>query len=106
MPLHVSADVTVPGDKSITHRALMLACAAVGESRLRGLLPGEDCRSTAGVLRALGAEVPDLPADGSEIVVRSAGLSAWRSPETVLDCGNSGTTARLMMGLLAGRPLH
>ena len=105
MKLRVSGEVTVPGDKSITHRALMLAAAAEGESRLAGLLPGADCRSTAAVLRALGCDVPDLPADGAEIRVPGRGLDAWRTPGSVLDCGNSGTTARLMMGLLAGRPL-
>jgi 3-phosphoshikimate 1-carboxyvinyltransferase len=104
MKLRVSGEVTVPGDKSVTHRALMLAAAARGESRLRGLLPGEDCRSTAAVLRALGCDVPDLPPDGGELRVRGGGLDAWRAPDGVLDCGNSGTTARLMMGLLAGRP--
>ena len=102
--LHVAGDVTVPGDKSITHRALMLAAVAEGQSRLRGLLPGEDCRSTAAVLRALGCAVPDPRADGGEIVVRGRGITAWAMPEGVLDCGNSGTTARLMMGLLASRP--
>jgi 3-phosphoshikimate 1-carboxyvinyltransferase len=104
MPLHVRGDARVPGDKSITHRALMLAAAAEGESRLSGLLPGEDCRSTAAVLRALGAAVPDPPADGREVRVRSGGLAAWREPAAALDCGNSGTTARLLMGLLAARP--
>lgn len=105
MKLRVSGEVSVPGDKSVTHRALMLAAAAHGESRLRGLLPGADCRSTAAVLRALGCDVPDLPPDGGEVRVRGAGLDAWRAPAGPLDCGNSGTTARLMMGLLAGRPL-
>src|SRR5690606_34989237 len=100
----ISAEVRVPGDKSLTHRALMFAAAARGESRLSGLLSGADCRSTAEVLRGLGVEVPALPADGSEIRVRSEGISAWRAPGAVLDCGNSGTTVRLMMGLLAGRP--
>ncbi|HEX8273207.1 MAG TPA: 3-phosphoshikimate 1-carboxyvinyltransferase [Longimicrobiaceae bacterium] len=104
MKLRVSGEIAVPGDKSVTHRALMLAAAARGESRLRGLLPGEDCRSTAAVLRALGCDVPHLPADGGEVRVRGGGLDAWRAPAGVLDCGNSGTTARLMMGLLAGRP--
>jgi 3-phosphoshikimate 1-carboxyvinyltransferase len=102
--LRVRGDVTVPGDKSITHRALMLAAVASGESRLRGLLAGEDCRSTATVLRALGCAVPDPDPRGGEIVVRGAGIGAWRAPRTPLDCGNSGTTARLMMGLLASRP--
>jgi len=104
MKLRVSGEVTVPGDKSITHRALMLAAAARGESRLRGLLPGEDCRSTAAVLRALGCDVPEPPAGGAELRVKGVGLEGWRAPERALDCGNSGTTARLMMGLLAGRP--
>jgi 3-phosphoshikimate 1-carboxyvinyltransferase len=104
MKLRVSGEVTVPGDKSITHRALLLAAAARGESRLRGLLPGEDCRSTAAVLRALGCEVPDLPLQGGEVRVPGRGLDAWRAPAAPLDCGNSGTTARLTMGLLAGRP--
>jgi 3-phosphoshikimate 1-carboxyvinyltransferase len=102
--LHVSGDVTVPGDKSLTHRALMFSAAARGESRLRGLLPGADCRSTASVLRALGCDVPDLSADGSEIRVHGRGIGAWTAPAAWLDCGNSGTTARLMMGLLASRP--
>ena len=104
MTFHIEAEFSVPGDKSLTHRALMFAAAATGESRLRGLLAGEDCRSTAAVLRALGAEVPDPPASGEEIVVTSRGIHSWRAPTEVLDCGNSGTTVRLMMGLLAGRP--
>jgi 3-phosphoshikimate 1-carboxyvinyltransferase len=102
--LHLSGDVHVPGDKSLTHRALMFAAAARGESRLRGLLPGADCRSTASVLRALGCDVPELPSDGSEIRLHGRGIAAWTAPAEWLDCGNSGTTARLMMGLLASRP--
>ncbi|HYH79265.1 MAG TPA: 3-phosphoshikimate 1-carboxyvinyltransferase [Longimicrobium sp.] len=104
MTYRISGTVRVPGDKSITHRALMLAACAQGDSRLSGLLPGEDCRSTASVLRALGCDVPEPPADGGEIVVRGRGIGAWRAPAAPLDCGNSGTTARLMMGLLASRP--
>jgi 3-phosphoshikimate 1-carboxyvinyltransferase len=100
----ISAEVRVPGDKSLTHRALMFAAAARGESRLSGLLPGADCRSTAAVLGALGVEIPLLPPDGSPIRVRSAGIDGWHPPREILDCGNSGTTVRLMMGLLAGRP--
>jgi 3-phosphoshikimate 1-carboxyvinyltransferase len=106
MKLHVSGDVTVPGDKSMTHRALMFSAVADGESRLRGLLPGADCRSTASVLRALGVAAPGPPADGSEIRVVGRGIGAWREPREWLDCGNSGTTARLMMGLLASRPFN
>ncbi|HEY0022562.1 MAG TPA: 3-phosphoshikimate 1-carboxyvinyltransferase [Longimicrobium sp.] len=106
MKLHVSGDVTVPGDKSMTHRALMFSAVADGESRLRGLLPGADCRSTASVLRALSVDVPVPPADGSEIRVVGRGIGAWTEPREWLDCGNSGTTARLMMGLLASRPFN
>lgn len=102
--LEVSGEVVVPGDKSITHRALMLAAAARGESRVIGALTGADCRSTAQVLRQLGCEVGEL-APGREVRVRGGGLDAWRAPGDPLDCGNSGTTARLMLGLLAGRPL-
>ena len=97
-------ELRVPGDKSITHRALLLATAARGESRLRGLLPGADCGSTARVLRRLGCEIPPLPADGSEIRIRGRGLEGWKAPGAPLDCGNSGTTTRLLMGLLAGCP--
>jgi len=104
MTLEVQGDVSVPGDKSLTHRALMFAAAATGESRLRGLLPGEDCRSTAAVLRALGCDVPPPPDAGGEVRVRGRGLAAWRAPAEPLDCGNSGTTARLMLGWLASRP--
>ncbi len=102
--MNVQGDLTIPGDKSLTHRALMFAAAGSGTSRLRGLLTGEDCLSTAAVLRSLGTSIPDLPRDGSELVLTSSGIGSWRQPADILDCGNSGTTARLMMGLLAGVP--
>jgi 3-phosphoshikimate 1-carboxyvinyltransferase len=102
--LVVHGDVAVPGDKSITHRALLFAGAAAGTSCIAGGLAGADCRSTARVLRQLGCEVSDLSAGGA-FRVRSGGLDAWRRPAEPLDCGNSGTTARLMLGLLAGRPI-
>ncbi|HEX8362969.1 MAG TPA: 3-phosphoshikimate 1-carboxyvinyltransferase [Longimicrobium sp.] len=104
MKLQIHGDTRVPGDKSITHRALMFAALCDGESRLSGLLPGEDCRSTAAVLRALGCDIPHLPADGAEIRVAGRGIEGLRRPVGELDCGNSGTTARLMMGILASRP--
>ena len=102
--LSVDGEVRVPGDKSITHRALMLAAAAQGESCLRGLLSGADCQSTAGALRAVGCQVPVIPPDGRGMRIRSHGLASWRAPTDWIDCGNSGTTARLLLGLLAGRP--
>ncbi|MEX2531380.1 MAG: 3-phosphoshikimate 1-carboxyvinyltransferase [Gemmatimonadota bacterium] len=94
--------IRVPGDKSISHRALLFATLATGESRLEGVLPGADCQSTANALRAMGVSVPELPLDGSPFSLRSAGMSALRAPSTPLDCGNSGTTARLLLGLLTG----
>lgn len=98
--------IRVPGDKSVSHRALLLAAVAEGESRLRGVLAGADCRSTAAALRALGAGVPDPPEDGGEIRVSGRGLRGLSAPDAPLDCGNSGTTARLLLGLLAGLPVE
>ena len=98
--------IRVPGDKSITHRALLLSVVARGESKLRGLLAGADCQSMASVLRELGAKVPEIPVDGSEVRIEGVGFSGLRSPELALDCGNSGTTARLLLGLLSGLPLE
>jgi len=98
-------NVRVPGDKSLTQRALILAALADGESRLSGLLYGGDAASTAGALRALGATIPPLPPDGSEVRVRGVGLRGLRSPASPLDLGNSGTGARLLLGVLAGSNL-
>ncbi len=97
----------LPGDKSISHRALLLALLAQGESRIRAAGDGEDVRSTAGVVQALGATVERLAERGGRVDYRvdSPGGSALAEPERILDCGNSGTTTRLVAGLLAGRPL-
>lgn len=92
----------VPGDKSLTQRALILAGLAGGESRLRGLLWGGDSASTAGALRALGVGVDDLPEGGGEVRVQGVGLRGLTAPKGVLDLGNSGTGARLLLGALAG----
>ncbi|HEX6941215.1 MAG TPA: 3-phosphoshikimate 1-carboxyvinyltransferase [Longimicrobiales bacterium] len=97
-------ELRVPGDKSITHRALMLSPLARGTSVLRGLLPGEDPWSTVRALRALGLAAPDLPGDGSAVAVSGHGLRAPKAPAAPIDCGNSGTTARLLLGLLSGYP--
>ncbi|MSR36925.1 MAG: 3-phosphoshikimate 1-carboxyvinyltransferase [Gemmatimonadetes bacterium] len=98
--------VTVPGDKSITQRALILSALAEGRSRLRGLLPGADPASTAGAVRALGAGIPALPPDGAEIVVHGRGLNGLAAPTALLDLGNSGTGTRLLMGVLAAQPFR
>lgn len=92
----------VPGDKSLTQRALILASLAEGESRLAGLLHGGDAASTARALRSLGAEIPPLPPDGGEVIIRGVGLRGLCAPKARLDLRNSGTGTRLLMGVLAG----
>ena len=94
--------VRVPGDKSISHRALLFGAIAEGTTRIEGLLPAEDPLSTAACLRAMGVAVSPIEA-GQPVLVEGVGLDGFQEPEDVLDCGNSGTTMRLMLGLLAGR---
>ncbi|MEN8374152.1 MAG: 3-phosphoshikimate 1-carboxyvinyltransferase [Gemmatimonadota bacterium] len=96
--------VRVPGDKSLTHRALLCAVLADGTSRLRGLLSAADPRATAAALRALAADLPRIPPDGGEVVVRGVGLRGLRGDAGLIDCGNSGTSARLLAGVLAASP--
>jgi len=97
--------VRVPGDKSLTQRALIFSALAEGESRLSGLLFGGDAASTAGALRRLGAGVPPLPPGGQAVRVDGVGLTGLRAPDGPLDLGNSGTGARLLLGVLAGSAL-
>ena len=100
--LSLQGCIRVPGDKSISHRALMLGAIAEGETQIQGLLLGEDPRSTAACFRALGAEISEL---NTELVkVQGIGLGNFQEPIDVLDAGNSGTTMRLMLGLLASHP--
>ena len=98
--------IQVPGDKSITQRALILGALADGESRIRGALLGADPRATGYALRALGASIAGLDggADG-EVRISGGGLRAWHRPNEVLDLRNSGTGARLLAGALAAQPL-
>jgi 3-phosphoshikimate 1-carboxyvinyltransferase len=98
---------SLPGDKSISHRALLLALLAEGETRIGGAGDGADVRSTAGVVSALGATVERAAERAGRVDYRviSPGGDALREPEGILDCGNSGTTTRLVAGLIAGRPL-
>jgi 3-phosphoshikimate 1-carboxyvinyltransferase len=98
-PLHGS--VAVPGDKSMSHRALLLAAIAEGDSHIRGFLEGEDTRATAAVLAQLGVHI-ETPAV-AERVVHGVGLHGLRGSSTPLDCGNAGTGMRLLSGLLAGQ---
>ena len=101
--------VRVPGDKSISHRALMFAALAVGTSRVTGLLEGEDVLATAAALRAMGATIervarPD--ANGAEWVIHGVGVGGLLQPDQALDMGNSGTSTRLLMGLVASHPIQ
>lgn len=96
-------NIRVPGDKSISHRALMFAGLAVGETAIAGLLEGEDVLRTAAAMRALGAEVvQDAPGQWR---VAGRGIGGLREPADVLDMGNSGTAARLLCGILASHDL-
>ena len=97
--MRVSGIARVPGDKSISHRALILAALAEGESRISRLLDSADVRSTMGALRALGVETETTPS--GDLVVRGRGAASLREPRAALDCGNSGTTTRLMAGVAA-----
>jgi 3-phosphoshikimate 1-carboxyvinyltransferase len=96
----LSGEIEVPGDKSISHRALILGGLASGETRISGLLEGDDVIHTAGAVRTFGAEVERL--GPGEWQVRGA---EWRDPAGPIDCGNSGTGARLLMGAAAGFPI-
>lgn len=96
----IRGEVWVPGDKSVSHRSLLLNALATGSARVRGLLRGEDVLSTLAAVRALGVEVDD---DGDELVVHGTG--ALQEPSEVLDCGNSGTTMRLLTGILSAEDL-
>ncbi|MCS7178653.1 MAG: 3-phosphoshikimate 1-carboxyvinyltransferase [Anaerolineae bacterium] len=104
-------DVVVPGDKSISHRALLLSALAPGPTRIRGWLPAEDCQATLRCVRALGVPVEEEtqfqerpPGSATDLRVQGVGMHGLREPDNVLDCGGSGTTMRLLAGILAGQP--
>ncbi len=101
-PAHeVAGTIRVPGDKSISHRALMLGAIAEGDTAITGFLAGQDCLATLAALRAMGVQIDrDQP---SEVTVRGVGLHGLHAPKQVLDMGNSGTAMRLFAGLLAGQ---
>jgi 3-phosphoshikimate 1-carboxyvinyltransferase len=102
-PAPLSGHIAVPGDKSISHRALMFGALAVGETRIAGLLTGEDVLRTAAAMRALGAEVTRDPDNTWRVAGR--GIGGLIEPADVLDMGNSGTAARLLCGILSTHPL-
>ncbi len=99
----LSGTITVPGDKSISHRSLMLSALAIGESRVEGLLEGEDVLATAAAMRAMGADIV-RDADGIWHI-HGVGVGCLLQPQVALDMGNSGTSTRLLMGLIASHAL-
>jgi len=102
-PRQLRGTIAIPGDKSVTHRAVMFNALARGEARIDGFLDAADTRSTVECMRALGAEVRDL--GGGALAIRGTGRGGLHEPDDVLDCGNSGTTMRLLSGVLAGLPM-
>ena len=101
-------EVRVPGDKSLSHRAVLFSAMADGETRLAGVLDSADVRSTIGAVRELGAHVELARQDDGSLagLVRGWGVSCPAAWEPLVECGNSGTTARLLMGVLAGWPIR
>ena len=103
MAKSLKGDITVPGDKSISHRSLMLGSISEGRTRIKGLLRGADCLSTMSCMRDLCVSIDD---DGDEIVVHGNGLHGLKAPSKMLYTGNSGTTTRILSGILAGQPFE
>lgn len=99
----LTGTVQVPGDKSISHRAVMFGAMANGKTTIDGFLLGDDCLSTIDCFRKLGV---DIRLEGELVEIRSEGFDSWNEPSEVLYTGNSGTTTRLMLGLLAGTSFH
>jgi 3-phosphoshikimate 1-carboxyvinyltransferase len=99
----ISGSLTLPGDKAISHRYAMIGAIAEGATRIHNYSTGGDCQSTLGCLRALGIEVER---DGAEVVIHGRGLDGLREPAGDLDAENSGTTIRMLAGILAGQPFR
>lgn len=97
-PLH--GELMIPGDKSISHRSVMFASLAKGTSHIKGFLPGADCLSTIHCFRQMGIEIYQ---EESMVTVTGQGIRGLKKPKSILDCGNSGTTTRLISGILAGQ---
>ncbi len=102
----LQGNITVPGDKSMSHRAIMLGALADGTTKVEGFLPGDDNFATAAMFEAMGAKVTWLNDKKTALEVHGVGLYGLKEPTNVLDAGNSGTAARLMTGILAGQDFH
>lgn len=101
--VRLQGTIEVPGDKSISHRSIMFGAIAKGKTTVSGFLLGEDCLSTIDCFRKLGVEID---VEGTNVTINSSGIDEWEEPKEVLYTGNSGTTTRLMLGILAGTTLH
>lgn len=102
----LNGKIKVPGDKSISHRAIIFASLAEGQSKIKGLLLGEDVLATMKIFQQLGVKMSHQPHElhgGDELVIDGVGIDGLRPTEEILDCGNSGTSMRLLLGLLAGQ---
>jgi 3-phosphoshikimate 1-carboxyvinyltransferase len=100
----LKGEVSVPGDKSITHRAILLGCLADGPTTIRGYLPADDCLRSLAAVEALGVTVVRDAGPPLQLRIEGKGAAALREPASLLDLGNSGTSLRLLTGLLAGQP--
>src|SRR5438445_5858174 len=97
----LAGTIVLPGDKSISHRYGMIASLAEGVSKIQNYSTGADCHSTLGCVQALGIEVEK---EGTSVTIHGRGLFGWSQPSSDLDAGNSGSTIRMIAGLLAGQP--
>ena len=102
----LQGEITVPGDKSMSHRSIMLGALAEGTTKIEGFLPGDDNFATAAMFEAMGAKVTWLNDEKTSLTIEGVGLFGLKEPENVLDAGNSGTAARLITGILAGQDFH
>ncbi len=102
--MRASSSVSIPGDKSISHRSLILGALAIGQTRITGLLEGQDVLDTARAMVSFGAQVEKV--EGGEWYVEGVGVGGFAEPVTVVDCGNSGTGVRLIMGAMATTPIN
>jgi len=100
----LKGEVSIPGDKSISHRSLILGALAIGQTRITGLLEGQDVLDTARAMVGFGAQVEKI--EGGDWYVDGVGVGGFAEPETVVDCGNSGTGVRLIMGAMATTPIN
>lgn len=95
--------ITIPGDKSISHRSIMFGAMAKGRTTVDGFLLGDDCLSTIACFQKLGVKID---VNGHQVTIESDGISGWNEPQDILNTGNSGTTTRLLLGILAASPIH